>query len=61
MSQPCRFCLTQAYESICLDCRSKFEALKRDNEWLRKQLEIYRKRETARYREIKSRIQRRRK
>jgi len=35
---PCRFCLGEACEYICPDCKAKVERLKLENEALRKQL-----------------------
>lgn len=40
---PCRFCLSDADESICLECKSKYEALKRENQDLKNQISFLRR------------------
>lgn len=54
----CRFCLSDAHEAICLDCKAKFQALERENEYLRKQVSIHRRQNAARYRETVARVKR---
>lgn len=36
---PCRFCLQNAREAICLACRTRFEILEEENRNLRKQID----------------------
>lgn len=48
---PCRFCLSNANESICLECKSKFDSLKRENEYLKNQVSFLRRNMYLRNRE----------
>lgn len=55
---PCRYCLQDAREAICLACRSKFEALARENAYLKRQIAFLRAQSAVRYRERKAEISR---
>lgn len=55
---PCRYCLKDAREVICLDCRAKFEALERENAFLKSQNAFLRAQGAIKYRERKAEISR---
>ncbi len=40
---PCRFCMGDAHESICLGCRTRFEGLTQENRRLRSDVEYLRR------------------
>ena len=56
MDQPCRFCLENAREAICLQCRARFDALKAENEDLKKQIDFMRTQQTHQFYEKKNAI-----
>jgi hypothetical protein len=39
---PCRYCLTEAHECICLGCRTRFEGLAEENRRLKRDLDYVR-------------------
>jgi hypothetical protein len=55
---PCRYCLKDAQEGICLDCRSRFEALERENAYLKGQVTLLRRQAVTKYREATARLKR---
>lgn len=55
---PCRYCLQDARESICLRCRARFEALERENASLKQQVAFLRRQAASKFRETKASIAR---